>query len=257
MAEEKKVEVPPQAPAKVEPDPKVEEKKIEEAPKPFGLDGLTKVQLQELYKKTPQLFEEAGIVPKKEEKPEEKKVEEPPKPQSAAPVVYEGTEIKLPTDVPVNAEVVKEYLAHAKEQGHTAKQVQGTIDFQTKQARDAIKREQDRVAKQPTPVEIDAANVATLKADKEFGPKYDENMELARRAALKRGDNDLLERLRTSDPVLVKFLWKIGRDDAEDSTRGPPNRNGEESKDEKQTEIEQNKRRYPNSPTLFQESVKG
>lgn len=259
MADEKKVEekvaAPPQAPAQgvqdqKPPEPKVEAK-AEEKPKPSGLDAYTVEQLREFYKQSPQMFEEAGIVQKKEEKAPEEKKTEPEKPQSAAPVVYAGKEIKLPTDVPVNREMVDAYFKHAQEMGHTPEQVQGAIDFQTKIARDELKREQDAVAAkhQETPAEVDARNVASLRAA--WGQKYDENMEVARRAAVKYGDAELLEKLKTSDPVLVRHFHKLGAADAEDRTPGAPNRNGEETPNEAKTQKDLQRARY-NHPTSQQ-----
>jgi hypothetical protein len=163
--------------------------------------------------------------------------------------VVDGVEIKLPDDVPVNRAVVDRYLAHAKEVGLTPKQIQAEIDFQTQTARETMKAQPKAKSQQEIEAEQDAANVALLKADKEFGSKYDENMEIARRAAVKFGDKELLGRLRTSDPVLVRHFWKLGLADVEDSTRGAPNRNGIE--DEQSTQQEHLKSRYPNSPTMF------
>ena len=139
MAEQTEPKVEPQAPAKAE--PKVEtvvEPKVEAKLAPSGLDALTSVQLQELYKKSPEMFEEAGITKKVEEKPPEKKVEPPPEPQKSAAPMLDGQEIKLPTDVPVNRESVDEYLKHAQEIGLNANQVQAEINFQTKVAREAM-----------------------------------------------------------------------------------------------------------------------
>lgn len=230
-----------QAPAQAKPEEKKEEK-VEEK-KPAGLDGLTVDQLKDFYKKSPQMFKEAGIV--QEEKKEEPKPPEP-KPQSAAPA-YEGQEIKLPEDVPVNRDVVDRYLKHAKEVGLSAVQVQKEIDFNAQSYREAIKA----TPKQPTPQEVDQANVALLKADKDFGGKYDENMEVARRAAVKHASPEMLERLKTSDPVLVKHFWDLGKKDGEDVTRGGPNRNGTESGDQEKAIEDHLRARYPKTPQMF------
>lgn len=245
METEKKPEAPPQAPAQVAAPVETKAEVKPETPveaQPQGLDGFTPEKLKEFYSKSPQMFEEAGIVPKKEEKPVE--VAKPA--QSAAPVL-DGTEIKLPEDVQVDRSAVDAYLAHAKEIGLNPKQVQAEIDFQVKQAREVLKRQ----APQPTAQELDAANVARLKADKEFGAKYEENMEIARRAAMKFGDPELLEKLRTSDPVLVRHFYKLGKADAEDSTRGAPNRNGHETQDSEKSQQDYFRQRYPRSPQMF------
>lgn len=258
-AEEKKVEAPPQAPAQGVPEPKVPEQKPSEQ-KPTGLDGFTPDQLKEFYKKSPQMFEDAGIVPKKEAKPEEKKEEPKPppaKPQSAAPVVYEGQEVKLPDpgDVPLDMVRLGRYLALAKENGLTPKQVQAEIDFQVGDARSEIKRRQMEESNKPTPqqiaIERDKVNVGILKADKEFGADFEKNFEMARQAAVKFGDPELLERLRTSDPVLVRHLWKIAKLDADDTTPSAPNRTGNEGDKEEKDQENYLKQRFPNSPTLF------
>lgn len=247
MADEiKKPEEKPQAPAQETP-------KVEEAakPAPSGMDAIDSTKLKELYAKSPQMFKEAGIIP--EEKPVEKKIEEPKKPESAAPLAMDGTEIKLPDDVPVNRAMVERYLAHAKEIGLNAKQVQAEIDFQTKQAREAFASQ----TKQPTAAEQhaaeDSANVAGLKADKEFGAAYDANMEISRRAAIKYADKEMLGKLTTSDPVLVRHFWKLGKLDADDTTRGAPNRNGEENANADKAAADQMKSRYNNSPSMFTE----
>jgi hypothetical protein len=242
------------APAQVKPEEKKEEVKVQEPSKPSGLEGKTVDELKELYKKSPQMFEEAGIVQKKEEPKETPKEEPKPppeKPQSAAPVVMDGTEIKLPEDVPVEKEVVAGYIAHAKEIGLSPKQVQAEIDFQAKQYREAVKRQAQQKTPEQIQQEADAANVAKLKT--EFGAQYDENMETARRAAMKYADPELLERLKTSDPVLVRHLLKLGKADAEDTTRGAPNRTGSEEENEEAKQQSYLKRRYPNSPTMFPE----
>ncbi len=254
---EEKVVAPPQAPAQVDQGQKPPEKveaKTEEKPKPTGLDSYTVDQLREFYKKSPEMFAEAGIVTKKET-PEEKK-SEPEKPQSAAPVVYAGKEIKLPTDVPVNYDLVKEFLEMAKKQGHSPEYVQDTVNWQTEQARKEIKR-LESLPKEKTQVEIDAEtdtkNVASLKTA--WGPKYDENMEVARKAAVKYGDAEVLERLKTSDPVLIRHFLKLGKADAEDRTPGAPNRSGEETPNEEKVKEDLMKQRYnhPTSQQMFDE----
>jgi hypothetical protein len=126
-----------QAPAQQTPEvkaPVVEPVKVVEAPKPTGLDGLTAEQLEQLYDKSPDLFKK--VKEKVAAKPPEGDKGQPTqKPQSAAPVVYEGQEIKLPEDVQVDAERVKSYLDHAKEIGLSPKQVQGEIEFQIRNVR--------------------------------------------------------------------------------------------------------------------------
>ena len=239
-----------QAPAQTPVVPPQEAAKPPEAPKPAGLDGMTKEQLRELYARTPQLFKDAGIVV------EPVKVVEPPKPpeppKSAAPK-YGDVEIKLAEDVPINKEGIESYLTHAKTIGLTAQQVQAEIDFNVAQY-----RKQANPPGQPKPktaAEIDAENVATLRQDPEFAKDFDKNMELARRAAVKFGDKDLIGRLTTSDPVLVKHLWKIGKADAETTTaQGGVPRTGSEGEatpaEAAKAEEEYYDKRYPNSPTM-------
>lgn len=212
----------------------------ENKPGPTGLDSLTPADLKAFYERSPQMFKEAGIVQEKT-KVEEKK---PPTEQagSAAPKLKFGdVEINLPTDVKVNLDAVNAHLAHAKEIGLDAKQVQAQIDFQTKLAREEAKNQ----PKVPTPAEIDAANVALLKADAAFGAKFEENMDTARRAAVKFGDKEVLTKLATSDPVLVRHFWKLGLADAEDRTLRAPNRNGEEGNADEQDQQSHLKARYP------------
>lgn len=234
------------AQAKAAADTKAAEEKIasdkaaaENKPGPTGLDSLTAADLKAFYERSPQMFKEAGIV-------QEPKVEKKDLPTeqagSAAPKLKFGdVEINLPTDVKVNMEGVLAHLAHAKEIGLDAKQVQAQIDFQTKMAREDAKKQ----PKVPTPADIDAANVALLKADASFGAKYEENMDIARRAAVKFGDKEVLTKLATSDPVLVRHFWKLGLADAEDKTPRAPNRNGVEEKDEEQSQESHLKARYP------------
>ncbi len=260
MAEEiKKVEPPPQTPVQGAQDKKEAPPKEEAKVGPTGLDSFTADQLKEFYKRSPQMFEDAGIVAKKEEKkvePPPEKKEEPPKPAVSAAPKYGEVEIKLPDDVPVNREAVDRYLVHAKEIGLDVKQVQAEIDFQTKDAREALKRQPP---KEPTPAEVDAANVAKLKADPEFGgsdEKFKENMEIARRAAVKFGDKETLNRLVTSDPVWVKHFLKIGLADGEDKTPRGPNRTGiegepEEGSDDKQTTYLKQRYPHPSSQGMF------
>jgi hypothetical protein len=235
-----------------------EQPKTQEAPKPTGLDALTPEQLEALYDKSPDLFkkvkEKVAAKPEGEkEKPKGDEGQPKRDPQSAAPVAYEGQEIKLPQDLQVDREVLKSYLDHAKSIGLNPQQVQKELDFQFEGARQQMKRQQA----QQTAQEQDAANVAKLKQDKEFGAKYEENMEIARRAAKEFADPELLERLKTSDPVLVKHFWKIGMRNAEDHTRGAPNRSGEEDGQAEQEQADYLKKRYPNSPEMFQQPIRG
>ena len=260
MAEEiKKTETNPQAPAdgKAPVVVPVVVPKVEVTPTPAGLENFTVEKLKEFYSKSPQMFKDAGII--KEEVKPEVKVEpvkpevkvETVQPQSAAPVVLDGVEIKLPEDVPVNRDAVAAYLLHAKENGLSPKQVQAEIDFMTNRSREAVKLARTQ---QPDPEEErrkqDAANVAVLKADKTFGANYEENMEIARQAAAKFADPELLERLKTSDPVLVRHFLKVGKADSEDRTRGAPNRNGREGEDEARQRAKGLRARFPNSPTM-------
>jgi hypothetical protein len=246
---EKKVEPTQQAPAQGEPEKKVAE----------GLDAYTADQLKALYKRSPQMFEDAGIVQKKEVKEPEKKVEEiKPASQSAAPAMYGETVIKFADDVPVNKEVVARYLAHAKEIGLSPEQVQKEVDFQVLQYREAIKAQPKPKTDEEIRVEADTANVAKLKADKEFGGQnYDANMEVARRAAVKFGDPELLERLKTSDPVLVRHFWKLGKAEAEDTTRGAPNRSGNETDDAERAQKDHLRQRFKNTPQMFPDGEAG
>lgn len=218
--------------------------------KPTGLDGITKEGLQELYKRTPQMFKEAGIVV------EPVKVVDPPKPpepiKSAAPK-YGDVEIKLAADVPFNKEAIDDYLTHAKTIGLSASQAQAEIDFNVAQY-----RKQANPPGQPkpkTPTEIDAENVAILKQDPEFAKDFDKNMELARRAAVKFGDKDLIGRMTTSDPVLVKHLYRLGKADAETPTaQGGVPRTGSEGEQTTEqaakTQEDYFNKRYPNSPSM-------
>jgi len=234
---------------------KVEEKKEEKVEVklgPSGLDAFTADQLKDLYKKSPQMFAEAGIV-----KPEPKGEEKKPEPsKSAAPLMMAETEIKLPEDLELNRDEIAKRIAVAVEVGMNAKQFQRQLDYEV----DVARRQLAAMPKPKTAEEIaqeqDAANVSVLK--KEWGSKYDENMELARRAALKHSTPEFLsnEKLRVTDPATVKFLAKLGQADAEDHTPGGGQpRNGEEKKDAAQDQNSKLKRLYnhPTSQGMFKE----
>ncbi len=253
VAEENKTPTQAQAPAQSKSEQAaLPEKKEGEGspPQPTGIDGMNEEQLRALYSKTPELFEKIGLKKAEEKKVEEKKPEgkeaEPAKPQSAAPVVaYGGKSLKLPEDLQVDRDVLKGYLQHWNENGFSHEQVQRELDHYF-----GMYREQAaRAAKaQPKPEEIDAKNVAALKADKDFGKDFDKNMEIARQAAAKFGEPELLERLKTSDPVLVRHFWKIGMKDAEDTTpTGGKGRNGEEDGEAEKTHQDSLASRYPNT----------
>jgi hypothetical protein len=256
--ETEKKPVDQQAPAEGAPAKK-EVQPPEEKPKPSGLDAVTTEDLKKLYARSPQMFEEAGIA-KKEEKPPEKKPEPPPPAVSAAPK-YGDVEIKLPTDVQVNRDAVDRYLVHAKEVGLSAEQVQKQLDWQTEQARKVqeAQRGTQQPQKVPTPAEQDAANAKALK--EKWGEKYDENMERARQAAVKYAGTGMLERLKTSDPVLVQHFLSLAEKDGEDATRSAPNRSGDEGKPDVETNEDPAeshlKKRYNNSPTMFKPVVRG
>lgn len=257
MAEEiKKVEVPPQAPAQGAPDQKLSEKPPE-PPKPTGLDAVTPEDLKALYKRSPQMFADAEIVPKKEPPKEEPKKEDPKPPEQSAAPVYGGREIKLAKDVPVNAAVIEKYLAHAKTVGLSPEQVQAEIDFQSERYREAVAAAPKQKTPQEVQAEQDAANVAVLKADKNFGgteEAFKANMEIARRAALKYGDAELMERLKTSDPVLVRHFLKLGKADAEDVTINGPNRTGVEGEQAEKGRQDALRKRFKNTPQMFPDS---
>lgn len=229
IKEEPKAQAPADAAA-----PKAE---VIDTGKATGLVSMTREQLQDLYKKTPELFE--GVIPAPEKKVEEKKPE--PTPQSAAPA-YEGVEIKLPTDVPVNTELVNEYLKFAKENGLSPKVVQAQIDWQTNQARTYAKTQKTPEA---VMAEQDATNVGVLK--KEFGAKYDENMETARQAAKEFAGPEILERLKTSDPVLVRHFLQLGKKNAEDTTKHGAARTGDETAEADKAARDAQRARYPNT----------
>lgn len=208
-----------------------------EARKATGLDSLKPEDLKALYAKSPQMFE--GIVPPKEEK----KVEPEPK-KSAAPTLGD-VEIKLPTDLPVDRAQLDSRLSLAKELGLSAEQFQRQLDHEVDLARKYAVSQ-----KAPTPQEQDAANVAKLKT--EFGESYDANIEIARQAAAKFGDPDLLEKLKTSDPVLIRHFLKLGKADADATTpNGGTPRNGNETDEEAKSEEQRQKARFPKSPQMF------
>lgn len=257
MAEETKKPPEQNAPAPVKTEEKPLETKIETPPPTTatGLDGMSEEALQALYKKSPELF--AKIIPPKVEKkepPAEKKTE-PPAPQSAAPVVYEGVEVKLPADVPVNKEAVARYLADAKENGLSAVQVQRQIDWNAKEARAYIAAQPKPKSPEEIAKEQDVANVAKLKAD--FGQNYDENMEIARQAAVQFADADLLAQMKTSNPVLVKHFLKLGKLNGIKPTpqEGLP-RNGNETSDAEKSQDQQYRDRYKNTPGMFPSAPK-
>lgn len=244
--------VPPVEPPKVPaPETPAVVPPVVDPTKPAGLDGLTSAQLKELYSRTPQLFKDAGIVVEPVKVVEPPKAPEPPK--SVAPK-YGDVEIKLAADVPFNAEAINDYLAHAKTIGLSATQAQAEIDFNVAQYR----KQQANPPGQPklkTPTEIDAENVAILKQDPEFAKDFDKNMELARQAAVKFGDKDLINRMTTSDPVLVKHLYRLGKADAETPTpQGGVPRTGSEGEatpeQAAKTQEEYFNKRYPNSPSM-------
>lgn len=255
MDPEKKVEEKAQTP--VQPVTKTEEKKPEEK-KVSGLDQLTVEDLKDFYKKSPQMFKEAGLTQEKQE--EKKEVKQPEtKPQSAAPVAkYRDVDIKLPTDVEINADAIKPHFDHWAEMGHSPEQVQKEVDFMAKTVREEKKKREEISRKQETPAELakreDAANVGVLKADPEFGKDFDKNMEISRRAALRHGNKDMLARMATSDPVLVKHFWDLGKLDTEDHTiRGLP-RTGDEEREKLGNDPKSEpvlKKRFPNTPQMF------
>jgi len=227
-------------------------KDAELAKGPSGLDSIKAEDLKSLYSKSPQMFKDAGIV---QAEPVLKPVELP---QSAAPVAYEGIEIKFEKDVVVPKEVLDKYFVHAKANGLTPKQVQAEIDFQLERAREFTAAQPKVKTSQELQLEQDGLNVAALKADPVFGKAYEANMELARRAAAKFGDAELLERLRTSDPVLVRHFHKLGLADAEDGTRRGQSRNGNESDEADPAKAQEAymRRRYSRSPQMFPDNPK-
>lgn len=273
MAEEKKVEAPgtqtTQAPAQSQAAGEKKEGE-QQAGAPAGLHSFTKEQLQEFYKKSPEMFVEAGIVEKKQEKKEEKPAQETKpadkKGESAAPTPkvakYADKEIKLPEDVPLNEQAVGTYFDHWKEVGFSPEQVQREVDFMADRARAEKKAIEEKARKAETPLERakreDAENVAALKADPEFGKDFDKNMEIARRAAAKYFTKDVLARMLTSDPLLIKQAWNLGKLDKEDRTaEGGQARTGEEGEQAKKEQEakdprgpSQLRKRYSNSPGM-------
>lgn len=249
MADEKKEEAATQQATAQAEQPK---------PGPTGLDRITAKDLKELYARSPQMFEEAEIVKKEEEKKKDAtkvdKKEAPPD-KSAAPLSMDGVEIKVPEDVPVDIEAVKAHIEHSKSIGLTPKQVQAQIDVRVEAARKAIAAQPKPKTQEQIDAENDAKNVALLKG--EFGEKYEENMEIARQAAVEFGDADLLKRLKSSDPVLVRHLLKIGLKNKEGTTpKGGQARTGNEEEDERKKHEASLKGRYNRSPQMFGEGPK-
>lgn len=258
MAEETKKPPEQNAPAPVKTEEKPPETKVETPPPATatGLDGMSKEALRELYKKSPELFDEI-VPPKVEEKkepPVEKKTE-PPASQSAAPVMYEGTEVKIPADVPVDGESLKSRLANWKVLGFSPAQVQGQIDFEVQQYKAHVAALPKPKAPEEVAKEQDAANVAKLKAD--FGQEYDENMEIARQAAVQFADADLLAQMKTSNPVLVRHFLKLGKlNGIKPTPQGGAPRNGNETLDEEKSKDQQYRARYKNTPGMFPDAPK-
>jgi hypothetical protein len=262
MTEEKKP-VDPQAPAQekpVEEQKPPQEKPPAEEQKAKGLDGYSEDELRDFYKRSPGMFKKVADEIKAEQKPVAEKPKSNDPPQSAAPAgkvaKYQDKDIKLPDDV--NDGAVQPYFDHWKEMGFSPEQVQREVDFMSGQAKAAQQKPRPQKTAAELASEEDARNVAALKADPEFGKDFKGSMEIARRAYLKHGSPEMQARMTTSDPVLVKHFYELGKLDTEDRTpeRGRP-RTGDEKdpqrKDPRSSEALKGRYNHPTSQGMFKE----
>lgn len=236
----------------MEEKPKIEEKPKAEAQasaeqKPA--EQIDPKRLMEVYKNSPTMFNE--II--EEERKKRQKVEEKPKgpQQSAAPAgktaKYGEAEIKLPDEV--NEEMVPAYFDHWRAQGWSPEQVQKEVSFIGDLAGKAKKPVVVQETAEQKRAREDKVNVETLK--QKFGADYDKKVEVARRAVLKYGTKETIAKLTASDPVTVEQFYELGKLDVEDRTpEGGLPRGGKEEKQERVSQEEYNKKRYPNSPTM-------
>lgn len=154
--------------------------------------------------------------------------------------------IEVPKGVPVNEEHVKAYSKLAGEIGLTADQARKVADFQfglLKQAAD------DGAA---TTKKYEEHCIKALQQDPDFGGKnYEKNVEIAKLALVRFGSQALFDELVRlglgSHPGIIKMMHSVGNAIKEDgaSPRGGPVPVVE-------TPQQAERRRYPNSPGMFQ-----
>lgn len=169
----------------------------------------------------------------------------PPEGQTPAPEEFVPS---LPKDVQIDAAALEKYKVLVKEQGLSAKAAQALLDFQLGITQEASKAAAE--AQKAAVAAYEADCIKALKADKEFGANFDVNMEIAKKAVVKFGDDALIKELQAmglgSHPGLVKMFHRIGKAISEDSTTLPRG-TGPEVRDAEQ----QLRERY-NHPTSAQ-----
>lgn len=143
----------------------------------------------------------------------EGKKEETAKPETAE------LELKLPDGVEADPELLKGFKALAQENKVPAQAAQGLVDL-------FVKAQQAQAEKLRSTWETQQSQWAeSLKADKEIGgAQYEANKAVANKALSKFGSpalvNALVQSGLANHPDMVRFVVKVGKAMAEDSTAG-------------------------------------
>lgn len=162
-------------------------------------------------------------------------------PKGGQPAAPEEFKLSIREGVEIDPKTVEGYKEAWK------KGPQAVLDFYLDIQKEAVERfSKEHEAALKT---RDADNEKALRSDPDFGKNYEANKVIAQRPLAKYADpataKYLTERGLANDPVLTKFLHKIGAAMGEDTTvnpqPGPTEVNGEQDLSA----------RFPNSPELF------
>lgn len=131
----------------------------------------------------------------------------PPVVPTAAPENYD---FKAPEGVSLNAEVVGEFAAFAKEKNLSQEDAQKFVDFGAK----AVQRANAQTLENLT--QIQTQWLSDARADKEYGgDALDENMAAANNAVATYGTPELTKMLKESKlgnhPEVIRFFYRVGK----------------------------------------------
>lgn len=129
----------------------------------------------------------------------------------ADPEKYSDPTVKLDESIPLDKESVKNIKTQFHKLGLTDTQAKGILDYYFGSINTATQKDKEK-----SQADIAAAEAAIRK---EWGQKYDMNVELAKAVANKFASPELVKKYG-NDPEFLKFLAKVGTHTMEDSATG-------------------------------------
>ena len=130
----------------------------------------------------------------------------PPEPDK-----YSDPSIKLDESIPVDQEKMKAAKAQSHKLGLTDSQAKGILEYYFNATNNEVKASKES--------QMAALSAADSALRKDWGQKYDMNVELAKAAANKFAEPELVQKYG-NDPKFLAFLAKVGQGMMEDSATG-------------------------------------